>query len=392
MKDEMQRSTQSLIIKRIEDNDHDGHHGGAWKVAYADFMTAMMAFFLLLWILSSSDEQKLKGIAEYFTNATLPGGLGVLDGASIGPPGILNASNGVVMARGSEIDEQSQTLTVKWEVRDATSVGNLQVAQARDAIPSDEVNETADGILDKSAGDVSVDLSQSEAPLRSSLERGTDEKILETTPAVEDLAHSEDDRRFAEFQSQIVQAMQANPDLRPLKENVIFQKSNDGLNVQIIDQEGQPMFASGSAKVLPAMQQLLGELARNLAQLPNQLMVTGHTDAIPFSSNSDYDNWDLSTDRANEARRILVNSGIRPERLSRVSGRADTDPLVADDPNNPSNRRITLFLEYERQSTNLRKPIEHDLDPKIVEPHVKDEADVTRLDEETLESLRSVLR
>ena len=108
------------IIKKIEVVEGHGHHGGAWKVAYADFMTAMMAFFLLMWILSSSDEQKLRGIAEYFTDATMPGGSGVLDGATLGPPGTLNASNGATVARGSDRGEVDDPSPASWEVMDVT--------------------------------------------------------------------------------------------------------------------------------------------------------------------------------------------------------------------------------------------------------------------------------
>ena len=116
----MSATAEPKIFKKIEVVEGGGHHGGGWKVAYADFMTAMMAFFLLMWILASSDEQKLRGIAEYFTTATLPGGSGVLDGATLGPPGTLTASNGNVVARGSELGKNDATPVSQWEVKDVT--------------------------------------------------------------------------------------------------------------------------------------------------------------------------------------------------------------------------------------------------------------------------------
>ena len=117
----MVATTQPKIFKKVEVIEGGGHHGGGWKVAYADFMTAMMAFFLLMWILASADEQKLRGIAEYFTNATLPGGTGVLDGATLGPPGTLTASNGSVVARGSELGNMDDPTPANWEINDTTA-------------------------------------------------------------------------------------------------------------------------------------------------------------------------------------------------------------------------------------------------------------------------------
>lgn len=385
----MARSANTTIIKRIEGDDHDGHHGGAWKVAYADFMTAMMAFFLLLWILSSSDEQKLKGIAEYFTDATQPGGTGVLDGASIGPPGILSASNGAILARGNEIGELDQTVTAKWEVRDVTDTSSAasktqnRQEEAFNASPED-THAAALGkepLFDEDALEASARTHETEAKTAADVSRDTRHESPD---------FQQDETRFADLQSKVLQAMQENPDLRPLQENLIFKKSEEGLHIQVIDQDRQPMFASGASNMLAATELLIGEIGRALAELPNQLVITGHTDAVPFSTTANYDNWDLSSDRANEARRILMKSGVNPQRLLQVSGKAHTEPLVAESPNDPSNRRISLILQYSDVTTASGAGASRKL---ASQDHTSQpQKEITPLDEQTFDTLRSVLR
>ena len=403
----MAGSGQTTIIKRVEENHGDGHHGGAWKVAYADFMTAMMAFFLLLWILSSADEQKLKGIAEYFTDATEPGGLGVLDGASLGPPGTLTASNGSILARGSELGDQNQTVVAKWEVRDVTP-------------PADGTEPTAQGVesdfpAPEDASGFDITVSRNAAGMTAgeglSLEAiaANDPNSVETSGKPGDggaaeAVKAQDDQRFEELQNELTQAMQENPELRPLMENIIFEQTERGLRIQVIDQEGRPMFARGSADMLEATRQLLSKLGESLSTLPNPMVITGHTDAVPFSSRANYDNWDLSTDRANATRRMLLGAGVERERLLRVSGKAYTDPLVPERPDDPSNRRITLMLQYStvepeapaevtaENTAPLEGASSTPNEPSAERAQQVPAEDGTVLDQRSLENLRSVLR
>ena len=155
------------------------------------------------------------------------------------------------------------------------------------------------------------------------------------------------------------------------------------------------MFASGSAAMPDATRQLMVELGESLATLPNQMVITGHTDAVPFTSRANYDNWDLSTDRANAMRRVLVGSGVDRARLLSVSGKAYTDPLVPEDPADPSNRRITVFLQYADtpvpMNTNAQAPQSAPI-PQPEPASLPVQSDVTILDQRTMESLRSVLR
>ncbi|MFC6587717.1 OmpA family protein [Sulfitobacter pacificus] len=141
--------------------------------------------------------------------------------------------------------------------------------------------------------------------------------------------------------------MQDNPDLDPLKQNVIFEQTPEGLHIQIIDQEGKPMFQSGRAEMAGATDVLLSNLGTSLASLPNPIVLSGHTDAIRFADSSKYDNWDLSSDRANATRRVFEASGVSRDRIIRVSGMADTQLLVPERPTDPSNRRISIMVRYQ---------------------------------------------
>ncbi|MGH1466606.1 MAG: flagellar motor protein MotB [Cognatishimia sp.] len=422
------------IIRKIEVVEGHGHHGGAWKVAYADFMTAMMAFFLLMWILSSSDEQKLRGIAEYFTNATLPGGSGVLDGATLGPPGTLTASNGATVARGSEFGEVDDPSPAKWEVMDTTPTGD----------PKETVRGTNEGHHDNPASgapsaefnaDVGQDAAGAAQAMAGMAENGdmtqaadgaggmaagnanTDQanmtnmaagNVTNTNPD-----HTADEERFAEMKAEILQAMQASQDLAPLQKNLIFEKTPAGLRIQIIDQKGQPMFSSGSAQMNDATQELMALVGESLQKLPNSMVISGHTDAVPFSNKKAYDNWDLSSDRANAMRRVLLKTGVAQERITRVSGMAATQLLKPDTPKDPTNRRIEVLLAYEsapKPAPQMAKPTVAETTatpaatsvktteapaakpaPSVAEQVVPAET-VTVLDEAVFENLRSALR
>lgn len=332
-------NTQPIIFKKYEIIEGGGHHGGGWKVAYADFMTAMMAFFLLMWILASSDEQKLSGIAEYFTNATQPGGIGVLGGATLGPPGTLTASNGSVVARGSELGKIDDPSPAQWEVRDTTPTSD----------PKEKVLGTREGEHDNPAGgDAQTEYLQEGQQPGGGMSTGTESGAAQSDI---DAEHAKDDMRFEQLQNDILQAMQANPDLDPLTQNVIFEKTPDGLHIQIIDQAGQPMFQSGRAEMAGATNLLLSNLGTSLAELPNHIIVEGHTDAVRFANGDKYDNWDLSSDRANATRRVFESAGVSQDRIIRVSGMADTQPLVPENPEDPSNRRISVLVRYQDIAT-----------------------------------------
>ncbi len=341
----MAANVRPIIFKKYEIIEGGGHHGGGWKVAYADFMTAMMAFFLLMWILASSDEQKLRGIAEYFTDATMPGGSGVLDGATLGPPGTLTASNGSVVARGSELGKVDDASPAQWEVRDTTPTSD----------PKEKVLGTREGMHENPAAadtDEELRLAGRNAEIGSSA--GASDRDVEAE-------HALDDMKFKQLQSEILQAMQNNPDLDPLQQNIIFEQTPEGLLIQIIDQEGRPMFHSGRAEMAGATDTLLGNLGTSLAALSNPIVLSGHTDAVRFADSSKYDNWDLSSDRANATRRVFESSGVSRNRIIRVSGMADTQLLMPKKPTDPSNRRISIMVRYNDAMPSTPNPTKPEL-------------------------------
>ncbi|KFE35712.1 flagellar motor protein MotB [Thioclava atlantica] len=318
----MARSNQAPIVLKRTDEDHESeHHGGAWKVAYADFMTAMMAFFMLMWILSISDENQLTGIADYFAPAKVemqaPGGTGPLAGETIGPKGVMNASraNDAIPANPGV----GATTDPSTAMANASASSNANAPEAK----IEKVAATAQG----------------QATTQDNAENGA--KSAAATP------RALDDARFDALQARITQAIQRVPDLRPLQQNVIFRRTPDGLNIEVVDQAGKAMFASGSAKIDGPTLALMDQLGRALSDLPNDVLIAGHTDSVPYqNANGTYGNWELSSDRANATRRALVAAGVASQRITRISGLSDTDPLKPQDPRDPSNRRITVTLAY----------------------------------------------
>jgi chemotaxis protein MotB len=325
----MAKHDTGRVVVRRKRAYGESHHGGSWKIAYADFMTAMMAFFLLMWILSVSDENQLTGIADYFAPAKIsmqaPGGTGPLAGETIGPKGVLNASR----------------------ANDAIPA-NPGVGQATD--PSTEMANASGKSKDTTPD--ATDEKLATAP-QATAEAGdaTDAKTAAVTP------HAVDDARFETLQTRITQAIQHVPDLRPLQQNVLFRRTPDGLNIEVVDQAGKAMFASGSAKIDGPTLKLMDQLGRALSDLPNDVLIAGHTDSVPYQkAGGTYGNWELSSDRANATRRALVTAGVAPERITRVSGLSDTDPLKPAEPRDPSNRRITVTLAYLHPKTDAPAP------------------------------------
>jgi chemotaxis protein MotB len=231
-----------VIIKRKKAG-HAGHHGGAWKVAYADFVTAMMALFIVLWLMSADEDVK-KAVANFFNN---PSGPGQLTGTA------------------------------------AAGLGNAL------SLPKDDMEKLA-------------------------------EKIR--------------------------QALMSIPDFRKLKDNVEITVTSDGLRIELLETEAGMFFESGRAVPTATGAGLLTHLAEELGKLPNNLLIEGHTDSRPFSRNGEYSNWELSSDRANSARKLMQAHGVRPEQVVQVRGYADRQLRHAEDPAAASNRRITVIVQY----------------------------------------------
>ena len=301
-----------VIIKKVKKVVGGGHHGGAWKVAYADFVTAMMAFFLLLWLLNATTEEQKKGIAEYFSPVTTF----TPDSVSESPSGAGGVMGGRSMtSEGAMVNDTSPVgITVALP-------GSKEDSEAQTEQPADGTKDSQRLAAEEEAPDQAVDRAE-----------------------VDRLARELEEERFAEAEADLRQALESVPDLSDFAKNLVIDQTPEGLRIQIIDQEGRSMFASGSAEMFPHTQRLLALVADAVKTLDNPVAIKGHTDSTPYASGKDYSNWELSTDRANSSRRALLAAGLPAARIASVVGRADQEHFVPEEPNSPRNRRISIVL------------------------------------------------
>jgi chemotaxis protein MotB len=295
-----------IIVKRIKKGGHAGHHGGAWKVAYADFVTAMMAFFLLMWLINTTTPEQKRGIADYFAaqsiSQTVSGAGGILGGKVLGET---NAkAGGVPTVVQSKTPPASPNTTQTRE--SSTKKGGLTDAEG--TAPESQV--TSDDHLERSV------------PTRE----------------------NED---FASAAEAIRQAMQESPDIAQLSKQVLVDQTPEGLRIQLVDQDGRPMYEPGTATLLPQAKKVLAAVARIIDRLPNRVSISGHTDSKPFTAADGSTNWELSASRANAARAVLSGAGLSSDRVYEVAGKAGSEPLLPEDPNASSNRRLSIVLMRE---------------------------------------------
>ncbi|MGO2502409.1 MAG: flagellar motor protein MotB [Cobetia marina] len=265
----MSETRRPIVIKRPK--IVKGHHGGGWKIAYADFMTAMMAFFLVMWVISNASDEDLREISDYF-------------GAPL----------------------------------EISLLGGDRNSASSSAIPGGGfMAEEVQG------------------------EKGADVSRMQRQALAEEA-------RFANIRDEIdsimSQQMREDPSLAELREQLQIELAAEGLRIQITDSDQHPMFALGSKQPSAQLSQLLSLLAPILARLPNHLSITGHTDNRPFVGEGGYGNWELSTDRANVARRVLVAHGLAVDRIVRVVGMGSRISLDSQDPQAAVNRRISLMV------------------------------------------------
>jgi chemotaxis protein MotB len=277
-----------IIIKRIKKGGGAGHHGGAWKVAYADFVTAMMAFFLLMWLINTTSPEQKRGIADYFAPAsvseTTSGAGGILAGTALGDQGTKqNGSQSVVQDASPDVKNPSD-----GKSKDA----------AKASTPADQAKE---------------DQAKREAAA------------------------------FASAEQSLRQALQDMPELAELSKNIIIDQTPEGLRIQLVDQEGRSMFNQGTAVPNDRAKLLLRAIAKIINQLPNRISIYGHTSANSGGAKADGD-WPLSFARADASRKIMLGAGVDGDRVYQTSGKATSEPLYPDDPTLPGNRRIAIVL------------------------------------------------
>jgi chemotaxis protein MotB len=290
----------TIVIKKVMDDGHGGAHGGAWKIALADMMTAMMAFFLLMWLLGASNADQRKSIADYFkptshSNVTM---------------GKLAGSDGMFGGR-SVIDPDGFPFS-------ATQTSALNMVTPRSQGGPTENDPSPNGADSKESG-------QDGDPGKKS-------------------AEAADKANFDKMEKEIKEAMAKNPKLDKLKDQVQFARDKDGLRIEIIDKADFAMFGLGTTNMTPRAQALLGEVSKTLAAMPNKVAIRGHTDSVQFANSDDRNNWSLSAERAEETRKIIEKKGIPGNRFAKIEGVADTAPYNPSDPKDPRNRRISITV------------------------------------------------
>ncbi len=280
---------QPIMIKKVKKVMGGGHHGGAWKVAYADFVTAMMAFFLLMWLINTTSPEQKRGIADYFApasvSASTSGSGGVLGGTAMGEQGV--KSDGSVSIVQKQAAPAPQDPKVSGQSATAGGDGTSANQQALQRKEADNFQSAAESLR---------------------------------------------------------QALQDMPELAELSKQVLVDVTPEGLRIQLVDQEGRSMFDQSSARPNDRARLLLRSVAKVINQLHNRVTVAGHTSATAPGEKSAGDDWALSASRANASRMVLQDAGVPADRIYQVSGKASSEPLYPDDPTLPGNRRIAIVL------------------------------------------------
>jgi len=337
-------NNRPIIVIRRRKKVAAAHHGGAWKVAYADFVTAMMAFFLLLWLLNTVTTEERQGIADYFDTAGVSayqgGARSVFGGETITQKGSSD-SGGEPAVIYSVTAPTPPGTTDTTESAETTSTGP-QIPQPSGQAAS---GENSSAIAAPASGDENaMSLLRQLTGASGQSERQVPEASASEAEIAAAKAAEADRKNLNAAAMELRQAIQSQPELASLADRVIIEVIPEGMRVQLVDELRQPMFALGSANLLPQTRKLLGTVASALGKVPNRIVVTGHTDATPFASLTAYGNWELSADRANATRRGLAGAGIADARFNEVSGKAGTEPLLPEDPKNAANRRISILL------------------------------------------------
>jgi chemotaxis protein MotB len=277
-------------------------HGGAWKVAYADFVTAMMAFFLLLWLLSVASVDQKIGISNYFE-----------------PTGVIKGSSG-----------------------SGGVFGGVSMTEAG---------------IEQTPGETQERTTGSDSPIENALKEQTrqidaHDRAKSATPA----EIKREEKEFEQVERTIKQAFFDLPELFALKDSVKVEVTDEGLQIQLLDQTGTPLFQPGSARLTGHAELLLLLVANKVQQMPNEITISGHTDTTPFNDSQGRTNWELSLERANASRRELLRHKVKGKRIASVIGLADKVPLLMNNPTSPQNRRVSIVLLREKIEIKKKVP------------------------------------
>ena len=353
-----------IIIKK-EEVTEGGHHGGAWKVAYADFVTAMMAFFLLMWLLNATTDEQRRGLADYFSpmNPLAHGASGAgqpFGGKTPFETGEMVSDRGTMAVVQGRTNEQQ----VAEDPTTETSIPQVPRAQQdQEPLKPGTAAFDAAGHADSKSATSRPDASANPDAGRvdSKLHPSPDARALalvgSKTPSTEaaltrasaDAAavKAEQQRReqvaFDTAAQQIRDAIHGDKLLEDIASQISIDQTPEGLRIQLLDEDKRPMFALGSAEMVDRARELLAKMTPALMKLSEPISIAGHTDATPFRGGGS-SNWELSADRANATRRLLVEAGLPDGRIRSVTGNADRDLLLPADPNAAANRRIAILV------------------------------------------------
>lgn len=285
--DQQHGKEQPIIIKKVKKGGHGGHHGGAWKVAYADFVTAMMAFFIVMWILASSEEVK-KAVVAYFED---PGAFSFVTG--------------------------KRTIPVDLDLKPQPGKGKK------------------DG---EGKGEFIISFNQE---MRDSLVNKLMEKAMEDSISAAKRVESVG----KELQQLFNELVSQKPDLQKILENIKIEITKDGLRIELMETSENVFFKVGSAQLTPQAIEIMKILGNEIGKLPNNVQIEGHTDSRKYAAGSNYTNWELSADRANAARRALLQSGLWDGQITAVAGYADKKLRNPENPFDMSNRRVSILIK-----------------------------------------------
>ena len=299
---------RSIVIVKRYKRGEAGHHGGAWKVAYADFVTAMMAFFLVMWLVTAVSRDQRAAIFEYFKNPSLEQGKSVKAAPGMAGPG--GASTSPINMHGG-LDAPRMMQSPSPGV--GAPIAPLLPPKTQVTHPTIEPPHVA-------------------------------EKLEDDLEAARKAVLAAEHQQLESLMEELRKAIDESQALEPFKDQLLLDITPEGLRIQIVDKQNRPMFDIGSTRLKPYTVAILTELAKYLNTVPNHLSVTGHTDATPYADGSGRTNWDLSADRANAARRALEAAGLAGDKTARVVGLASSVLFDKDDPRNPINRRISIIV------------------------------------------------
>jgi chemotaxis protein MotB len=298
-KPEAAPALQPIIVKKIiVEEGHAGHHGGAWKIALADMMTAMMAFFLLMWLLGATNEDKRKSVADYFRPAS----------HSQIVFGELAGSNGLFGGK-SIIDTEGFPFTAKQ-----TALLERLTPQAQGGPSAND-----DGAAQGEAGESGEGAKKSDRQIQ-------------------------DTKQFEEIQKSVQKKLESMPQFQNIKNQVSFTMDKDGLRIDVLDKADFSMFQLGTSEPTPRAALLLQEIGKSISEAPNKISIRGHTDSLGFVEGTGGSNWTLSAERADSTRKLIQSVGIPGSRFAKIEGVADTEPFIKQNPADPRNRRVSITL------------------------------------------------